>query len=134
MSNATEAAAIRSRFSTEWSDTTPIAWPNVSYTPTPGTAWVRLTILPADASQVELGAVGSRRFRHAGVIVVQVFVPENTGDGTVQTLAAQAAAVFRGVTVGEIRYGAPRVRTVGNDGAGWYQVNVECPYSRDTDF
>lgn len=141
MSFATHAAAIRSRFNTQWASTTPIAWPNASYTPTPGTAWVRLTILPATAKHQGLAvgssATGSRRYREGGLIVIQVFTPENTGDGANQTLCESVAAIFRGVTADGIRYSgpgaeSPRVRSVGNDGAGWYQQNVEVSWSADS--
>lgn len=132
MSFATEANAIRSRFSTEWGATTSIAWPNVAFTPTTGTAWVRLSILPSGADQAEIGVAGSRTFRHDGTVLIEVFVPENSGDGQARTYAEQAAAIFRGVTAGGVRYGAPHTVTNGNDGAGWFVVSVWCPYMRDT--
>lgn len=140
MSFATHAASARGRFNTAWGSTTPVAWPNVAYTPTPGTAWVRFTILPATARQTGLAqgssATGSRRYREGGLIVVQVFTPENQGDGANNTLCETVAAAFRGVTADGIRYSgpqgeAPRVVTVGNDGAGWYQQNVEVFWSGD---
>lgn len=132
MSYATEANAIRSRFNAEWGVTTPIAWPNVNFTPPSGEPWVRLEILPSGADQITIGASGGRTFRHDGMVTVQVFVPSNEGDGEARTLAEQAAVIFRGVTVGTIRFLAPYTTTGGNDGAGWYQVNVWCPYTRDT--
>jgi hypothetical protein len=132
MSFATEAATIRSRFNTEWASTTPIAWPNVSFTPPSGEPWVRLEILPSGADQTTLGASGNRTFRHDGLVTVQVFVPGNEGDGEARTLAEQAAAVFRGVTVSGIRFGAPYTTTIGTDDAGWYGVVAWCPYTRDS--
>ncbi len=141
MSFATIAAAIRSRFNTQWGSTTPIAWENVNYTPVTGTPWVRLTILPATARHAGLAvgssATGNRRYREGGLVVVQVFTPENEGDGESATLAEAAAAVFRGVTASGIRYSgprgeAPRIRTVGEDGEGWYQRNVEVPFEVDS--
>lgn len=138
MSVATHAAAIRSRFNTEWGATTPVAWPNAAFTPpNPPNPWVRLTILPATAGQRTLAPVGSRTFRAGGLIVVQVFTPENEGDGENQTLCEQVAAIFRGVTASGIRYAgpngeSPRIRSIGNDGAGWYQQNVEIPFSADS--
>lgn len=130
MSFATEANAIRSRFNTQWAGATAIAWPNVSFTPTTGTPWVRLSILPSGADQTEIGDL--RNFRHDGSVLVEIFTPENEGDGEARTLAEQAAAIFRGVTAGGIVYGAPYTTTNGNDGAGWFSVSVWCPYYRDT--
>lgn len=137
----TEAAAIRARFYAEWGNTTPIAWPNVSFTPpaSPKAPWVRLTILPADARQASAAVPGQRTLRSVGQIIVQVFVPEGGGDGQAEALAEQACAIFRGVRADGIRYQglrgeAPRARTIGNDGRGWYQVNAEIPYQRDSTF
>lgn len=142
MSYAAEANAIRSRFSAEWGATTPIAWPNKKFDPLKTDAgvardpapWVRFSILPADADQTTIGAAGGRTFRHDGTVTVQVFVPDNEGDGEARTLAELAAAIFRGITVSGIRFGAPYVTAPGNDGAGWYQLTAWCPYSRDTLF
>jgi hypothetical protein len=135
VSYATEAAAIRSRFNTEWGATTSVAWPNVAFTPTTGTPWVRLTILPADAAQTTMGTNGGGVFEYTGLVNVQVFVPENEGDGEARTLAEQVCGIFRGVTAGGITYVGPTgegpyTQTVGNDGAGWFQINVWVPYRR----
>lgn len=138
MTYQAEAAAIRTRFSTEWDDTTPIAWPNVNFTPpNPPSAWVRFTILPATASQSEIGA--NPLYRHTGFVVIQVFTPDNAGPGEAEQLAEQACGIFRGVTAGGIRYQGPRneapvVQTIGNDGNGWYQVNARISYTRDSTF
>lgn len=145
--SAAVSAAIRTRFAAEWASRTPVSWPNKSFDPSKvggdpnGAAaspypWVRLTILPATAGVVSSGGAGGRRFRESGLIVVQVFVPENTGDGVAEVLASAACDVFRAVEADGVRYAgpfgeAPRTRTIGNAG-GYYQINAECPFTADS--
>lgn len=134
MSYADEAAAIRSRFNTEWAAATPVAMPNVAFTPPNDASWVRLTILTAGAEEAALSSGGTQRYRHDGTISVQVFVPANSGDGVARTLAEQACAIFRGETFSGVRCGAPFVTEAGNDGNGWYSLVVWVPYFRDSLF
>lgn len=91
----------------------------------PGDApWVRLSIRLASGDQVTLGRVGSRGFRHAGVVIVQIFVPQGRGDGTAYDIADAVADTLRGVTTQSVRFLAPDPpEFVGPDG-GWWQVNV----------
>jgi hypothetical protein len=152
VSTATIANTIRLRFYNEWktlrslTDTQMgatstvagrrVAWPNKNFDPPAGLSWVRYTLLPATSDQETLAPVGSRTFRHGGRIVVQVFTPDNAGDSENNALCEDAAGIFRGVSAGGVRYAgpsgeAPRIVTVGNDGAGWYQQNVEVQYSAD---
>ena len=138
MSYDTEADAIRARFNTSWGATTPIAWPNVNFTPPAGEPWVRLTIRSDEAFSASLPAP-TIRHRHTGMVVVQVFTPDNEGDAEARTLADQVCAIFRDVTAGGITYrgvdgSSPYVTEVGPDGSGWYQLNVWVPYYRDSLF
>lgn len=133
MSYADEGTAILQRFYTEWAGTTGIAVPNKEFEPTADEPWVRVSILGADAALVSSGNTGDRRYRHTGLVSVQVFVPKNTGDGVARTLAEQACAVFRGVTADDVVYGAPYVTPGGTDG-NWYQLNVWAPFRRDSLF
>lgn len=135
MSYATEAQVVRERLNTNWT-TTQIHWPNTDFTP--GTSpWIRPTILPADARAADIAT--APRYRHVGVLIIQVFVPLGAGDGLALEYADTIAALFRGQNVSGVRfYGedgeAVRIRNVGPDGKGFFQMNVECPMFRDTIF
>jgi hypothetical protein len=136
VSNPTTAAAIRSRFNTQWAGATTIAWDNVAFTPPTGTPWVRVSIRPSDAYQASIGTTGARTFRDEGLIFIGVFVPENEGEGEAWTLAESAADIFRGVTAAGVVYSgpagdAPRVEVLGPDGSGWFQVQVRVYYRAD---
>lgn len=141
MSYATEAAAIRTRFNTEWKAAqgftdaeilTRVKWPNKTFTPPNGLSWVALEILPAGADQTTMGGPGTATFWYDGLIAGQVFVPDNAGDGAARTLAEQFCVIFRSVEAGGIIYDEPYTNTAGSTGNGWYQVNVWAPYRRKT--
>lgn len=132
MSYADEAVSIRQRFRSEW-QSTPIAWPNADFEEPEADPWVRLNIVTATSEQITTGASGSRDFRHVGTVVVQVFVPRNSGDGYALELADAACAIFRGVTVDGITFTAPWVEQ-GPDDPKWKQVNAVCPFYRDDQF
>lgn len=124
--------AIRTRFAAQWT-TTPIAYPNVEFTPPAGdTGWVRLTIEDADAFQVSMGAP-TNFYRHPGLIIVSVFVPLNRGDKQALEYADSIAAIFRSWQTTGIRACAPTVKRIGPDDK-WYHVNVVVPFERDTLF
>lgn len=134
----TEEDTITALFNAGWNSTTyPVAWPNIDFTPpanpTASTGWVRITVNPANARQAELGPVGARRYRHPGVVTVQVFTKDGTGSELSNQLCDTASAIFRGKTANNITYQAPYRDRVGSDD-GWYQQNVVVPYYRDSDF
>lgn len=129
MSYDAEATAIRSRFNTLWANTTPVAWPNVSFTPPDGEAWVRIGIQPSGADLTTMGG----RVWYDGAAMVQVFVPANTGDGEARALAEQVCGIFRNVEADGIIYDTPYTTTGGTNDSGWFQVNVWAPYRRKTD-
>lgn len=145
MSTTTIANTIRLRFYNQWKAlrgftdaemVSRVGWPNKNFTPPSGQSWVRYTLLPATAEQETLAEVGGRTFRHGGRLVVQVFTPDNAGDAENNALCEDAAGIFRGVSADGVRYSgpsgqSPRIVTVGNDGAGWYQQNCEVSWSAD---
>lgn len=107
-----------------------IAWPNVGYTPTPGTPWLRFTITEGEANTPAFGS--GVVYRHPGNVIVQVFVPANEGDGRARSIADTVAAVYRGKRIANgIRFfDAPYINNVGRDG-DWFQINVVAPFEYD---
>ena len=136
MSEVDGRAAIGKLFSEAWLATTPVAYPNRDFTPPQDGSWVQLGIAQGDAFPVEIGSGGQKR--HPGTVLVQVFTKLGEGDGPGLTLAEQAAAIFRDVTVtagtnANIRFRTPTVRNIG-PGDAYYQVNVAIPFVRDAVF
>lgn len=85
-------------------------------------------------NQISLGD-GAQLQRWAGVIIVQVFVPADTGTKPAAAYADMIAAVFNRQEFsvpgsGLIRCRVAHSETVGVRN-GWFQINVTVPYRRD---
>ena len=76
--------------------TMPIAWENTKYTPTVGTAYFRVWMLPAEADVVTMGP--SPWMERVGVFQVSVFEPIGIGFGVPKAKAAQVVAAFKANT------------------------------------
>lgn len=67
-------------------DGTPIAWPNVDYTPEAGTTFYRPNFIPGDTVQASLGANGKDYM--VGIYQVDIVTPRGSGrSGKVDTIA-----------------------------------------------
>lgn len=128
MSYAAEGTAIRTRLVSQWS-TTPIAWPNRSYTPTQGTPFVRLTLRNGTALQPALGLLSHERV--PGVALIEVYVPADERDNVARSYVDSLTAIFRRVTVDDLVFLTPSAREKSTQEAGWYSWLIECPYYRE---
>ena len=131
--------AIRTRFNTQWGSTTTVAWPNVNFDPPNNAAWVRFVIQDIDSAQVSYGDPlnNNDRYRHIGRVVIQIFTLKGQGDKEARELADTATAIFRkwsDTASGVLFRLAPFVRDVTEDDSKWFQINVECPFLRDSYF
>lgn len=132
MSYEDEGVFIRSRFNSEWAGRTQVAYPNVPFSK-PNAAWVRLGVNGSGADAVSVGDPDAIRYRHDGMVIVEVFTPVQSGDGESRELCDAAAAVFRGVkdAATKLRFRAPYRIEVGVVD-GWFKADVLCPFERDT--
>lgn len=120
-------AAILDAFTTAWSNATPVAYPNLAFTPPENEPWVRVTVRHASGEQIGLGT--SPCFRRTGVAIVQVFVPEATAGQPALALADQVVAALQAQQLaGGVQMLAARVDEVGPDQRGAWQVNVSVPF------
>ena len=144
----TDAAnTIRQRFNSEFHsrNDAPIAFDNVDVLLRPDGSfvkkaedingnpapWVRFSIRANSADIASMGGVNNRKFRQAGAVIVQVFIPTNSGDGKAYEIADDVAAALRGVTVSGVRLSATTPpQFVGPDGS-WYQTNTSTPFEFD---
>ena len=129
---AAERQAIESRMAANFT-TIPIRYENVPFKETQ-TAYCALFIRRGEGHLITLGPAPQLQ-RWAGIIAVQVFVPEDTGTETPSSYADNIASVFNrqefsAGASGLIRCRTPRVETVGTRN-GWFQINVTTPYIRD---
>lgn len=127
--------AIRTRFNAQWGSTTPIAWPNVNFTPPNNSAWVRFIVEDLDAAQASFGDPSNNIHRYIGQVVIMIFTPKGQGDNQARTLSETATGIFRGwsdTASGVLFRLAPFVRDVTNSEDKWMHLNVICPFQRDS--
>lgn len=130
-----ERQAIEERFNTNWGTTSPVKWENVEFVQPQNTAWVALRIMSGEGKQVTLQGPTDGMNRWQGSIVIEVNAPGASGTEAAKTLADTAAGIFRRQNFsqgssGLIRCRIPWIDQVGVNEAGWYQLNVICPYTR----
>lgn len=118
----TVRAILAGRMAT-WA-TTPICWPNTAPLTTLNAPWVRFTVLP---SARKWPMAGTKRIIE-GEIVVQVFVPSGSGDGTASTLADSIGTLFGRYASGGVQCDEPNAPAVIGDAGGWYQINASIPW------
>jgi hypothetical protein len=109
----------------------PVAYPNIEFKKPEGKPWLRMNKLNADSFQAGFGAA-VRRWRNSGDVVVQVFIPIDSGEKYADNYADKIAEIFRGKKVGDLQMKAPSKVVVGaQPGGAWWQLNVEIPFYRD---
>ena len=84
--------------------TTDIAWDGVEYTPTPGTSWIRCTILPGEDQYLT-----TDEYRQVGLVVIQIFTPDNIGSATARGYADTLSGIFREVKTGNTLFRMPTI-------------------------
>lgn len=129
---AAERQAIEARMAAAFT-TIPVRYENAPFKEIQ-TAYCALFVRRGEGHQITLGPAPQLN-RWAGLIIVQIFVPEDTGTQVVAGYADSIADVFRrqefSVTgSGLIRCRVPSIQEVGTRN-GWYQMNVTTPYIRD---
>jgi len=92
-------------------------------------AWITLNIRPGDSSQIELGRTPT--YRNPGSIIVQVFIPQNSGDGEAYDIADAIASAIRGITVNGVRFRATSPPQFSGPTSAWIQYNVSCSFEFD---
>jgi hypothetical protein len=131
--NFTQAEAeIRSFFKTAWAGQTEIAWPDVEFDRPNDQTWVRFNCAENAGFQASMGSIGSNRFRHLGVVTIQVFQPEGQGSKDARAKANNALGAFMGAeTTNDIHFFDVAANQIGNDGSGYYQINVTASFRYD---
>lgn len=117
-------AAMRKYFDGVWNDPDTVSYDDAPFTKPKNKTWVRFNIQHADGYQASIGSPGSNRFRSEGLIVAQVFQPQGKASKEARQKADQIIEAYRGTDNSGIHYFDVQPKEVGNDGAGWYQINV----------
>ena len=134
MSFADERKAIESRLAAAWT-TTPIRYENVPFGAT-SSPYVALFVIDGEGQQISLGTPALRRW--VGIIMIQVFVPQDTGTQLAKGYADTIGAIFDRAQFssgnsGTIRCRVPSIQSIGIQN-GWHQINVSIPFIRDKQY
>lgn len=109
-----------------------IAWPDQKFTVPNDENWVRFTCQENDGGQASTGSPGSNLFRQFGIVTIQVFQPQGQGSKGARTLAASILTALKGAqTTNGVEFFDVYGRQVGNDGNGYYQINVVASFRYD---
>ena len=112
--------AFSSRLNTNWA-VTPIAWDNVPYSPVANQEWVRALLIPVDTENANLGKSTNR----IGMFWLQIFTPLKEGSGRAYELADMLSAIFANQQFSDVVCYAAETTRIGDEGNGWYQVNLK---------
>lgn len=125
-------AEMRKYFKDHWANLTPLGFDDLKLEKADNVSFARLNIQHFLGFQASIGAPSGNMFRRAGVITVQIFVPEGTGSVEAREKAEFAQSAYIGQDTGEILYYDTTIVEVGNDGFGFYQINVKANFEYDT--
>ena len=113
----------------------PVNWPNRVFDKPLSGPWMRFTVIDAKSNQVETGSSRNTN-RVLGSLIIQIFVPDDTGDGQALEIAQEVGSAYRQKVLnfpdgsGLVRTRNPTVRGIGVSDS-FYQVNVSIPFHRD---
>lgn len=131
--NFNEAEAeIRKHFKNGWNGLTDIAYPDTAFQPSVGETFVRFNCQETSGKQVSAGSPNNNLFRHYGFVTIQVFQPEGQSSTDAREKAQTAIALFMGKnTTNGIHFYDVYGKQLGNDGKGYYQLNVTAFFRYD---
>lgn len=123
--------AIDSLFAGNYSATT-LVFGNESHTvEVSSTPWARLSYLPAQARRRTITGTTGAGAQHRGIISVQVFTPEDKGEGDMNRILDTIYALISEKTItadnGEITTGIS-TPSAGLNANGWFQKNLDTPF------
>ncbi len=129
--------AVLLHFTTAWDAQTPPV-PLLLYRdvkedlPLSTLSWARITMQHKVGSPATLGGIGGRRFRHEGVVTVQVFTPFGGGQTQNDLLTQVAIDAFEGdeTSPDGVWFRNVRLNEIGQSGS-WLQTNVLVDFTYD---
>ncbi len=105
---------VEAMFQTSWAARTPVKYDNALFAQPTNAAFVSVSVRWGESQQASIGPAGARMERHSAAIMVQVFVPENSGSKDLSDHCDVVAAIFRMQTIRdntagiEVEFRSPR--------------------------
>lgn len=117
-------ASIYAKFIADWNGETLYALDNDEFKEPEDITWVRLTVRSRPTNQETLGIEGNRKFLRAGVVFIQIFVPEDSGTFEADTLAEKIRVMLEGTRFDGLWFYETQIREQGSDGK-FYSILTE---------
>jgi hypothetical protein len=127
--NQTLYTELRKRYETAWTPP-PTEFPNEVFAK-PKDYWCRFNPIAYREDAMDIGST-TKTFRIVGDLVIQMFAPMGQGGITLMKKADIVADAFRFWSGTSVTCKSATVKNIGNDGFGWYQINVIIPFQIDT--
>lgn len=108
-----------------------VLWPDTPQDIPAGQPWIRPVIRHATGGQASLGDfAGKRRFKHAGVLIIQCYTPVGDGMADSDVLVQAFLTYFETLRSSPMWYRNIRATEIGKDGAA-EQVNFLAEFQYD---
>jgi len=133
MGSASINTELRTHYNS-WSDKPATTeFPNTLFTPpNPPAFWARFTVLLGEEYRMDIGTGPTgATYRVPGVLIVQLFYPQNQGNGNILLKADSLAHKFRNWCGTTITCEAVTIEEIGIT-EGYFQVNVTVPFRQDS--
>ena len=99
---------------------------NKVFDPAGKAIWARLSNIPGLSSAPEVGL--TPHVRKTGIVIIQLFVPSYTGTLAITKAADTLVEQFQFFSQGAFDCSAASSAQIGDDGNGWFQLNIQIPY------
>lgn len=113
----------------QWTGIPPenVDYPNNDVFDSSGKAiWARMASITGPSSAPEVGLTA--HVRQTGIIIIQLFVPNYTGTLAITKAADTLVEQFQFFSQDGFDCFAASAHTLGDEGLGWWQVNIQIPY------
>ncbi len=110
-----------------------IRWDNVAMPLSEEVEWIRPTLNIEAVENVTIGGSNNNtRVRYTGSYIIQIFSPLTKGTGDIYREVDKIVKLFDNKRFDEnIFTYASDITRVGDEGNGWYQINVSIPFTSD---
>lgn len=137
MTYETERVSLTTEFKTAWAagSNLPVQYFNIDFTPpADGSPYLVFAILRGQSAVAGMAGAGQNRYRHPGIVQIDVNIAQGKGSRIALELVDEAAAIFRGKVVDGIRFSAPDVREMLEPESSRIRFIVSIPFYRDENF
>lgn len=132
-----ERQAITAAFKAPWvaGSNLPVQYNNIKFDPpADGAPFLAFRIIRGQSVRVGRVSSGKARFRHPGIVQIDISIAQYKGTKIANLLIDEVAAIFRGQTISGIVFRAPDVREMLEPETSRVRFIVTIPFHWDDNF